>query len=411
MGAKKKSERVATILVGVCGGIAAYKTVDLVSRLRKEGHDVRVAMSAAACEFVTPLTFAALSGQAVLTRNFPEADRESGDQLYPHLYPATQADVFVLMPATADMIGRIAQGLGDEIISTCALSLPPTCRRFFCPSMNVEMWEQSSVQESVRVLEERGWIRLGPESGPLACGMEGAGRLIEPDQVAERVSAALAKGCSWIGKKVLILSGPTREHLDPVRYIGNASSGRMGKALAEAAADRGAQVTLVTGPVPEALWPRRSGIRIVPVCSAGEMLEAARKPFVKCDIAFFAAAVADYQPVAYVETKIEKPAGQWSLNLQPTPDIAATLAADRKKKQRLIGFALQSGDGREAAREKLVRKGFDAIVLNAPDAMGADAATYTFISANGKEEAWGHLPKTACADKLCDACVDATRIS
>lgn len=403
MSAKKKREQSATILVGVCGGIAAYKTVDLVSRLRKKGHDVRVAMSAAACEFVTPLTFAAVSGEAVLTRNFPEAERDSGDQLYPHLYPATQADAFVLMPATADMIGRIAQGLGDEIISTCALSLPPSCSRFFCPSMNVEMWEQSSVQESVRILEERGWIRLGPDSGPLACGMEGAGRLIDPDLVAERVSAALAKGCVWRGKRVLILSGPTREHLDPVRYIGNASSGRMGKALAEAAADRGAQVTFVTGPVHEALWPRRPGIRVVPVCSADEMLEAARKPFAKSDSVFFAAAVADYQPIECAEAKLEKATGEWSLALRPTPDIAATLAADRKKKQRLIGFALQSGDGREAAREKLARKGFDAIVLNDPAAMGADAATYTFITANGKEEDWGHLTKTSCADKLCDA--------
>lgn len=334
----KKAPKARTVLVGVCGGIAAYKTVEVVSRLRQQGHDVHVAMSDAACQFVTPLTLAAVSGNRVLTHTFPDAEKESGDDLYPHLYPATRADVFVLMPATADMIGKIAQGLGNEIVSMCTLPLPAACRRYFCPSMNVEMWEQPSVQDSVRTMEERGWIRIGPDSGALACGMEGAGRMAEPVVVLEQIAQTLARAQSLAGKEVLILSGPTHEHLDPVRYLGNASSGRMGKALAEEAADRGAGVTFVTGPIHKDYLPRRSGIDLVPVTSAEEMFEAARTSFKAADLAIFAAAVADYQPAAKTSEKKGKKTGDWSLKLTSTPDIAKTLSGAKKKKQRTIGL-------------------------------------------------------------------------
>ncbi len=392
-----------TILIGVCGGIAAYKTVEVVSRLRQEGHDVHVVMSESACEFVAPLTFAALSGNKALTRTFPDATHKASDDLYPHLYPATRADVFVLMPATANMIGRIAQGLGDEIVSVCALSLPAMCRRYFCPSMNVEMWEQSSVQDGVRAMEERGWIRLGPESGVLACGMEGAGRMVEPAEVLDRIRAALLRASSLSGKRVLILSGPTREHLDPIRYLGNAGSGRMGKALAEEAADRGARVTFVTGPVHDAFLPRREGIEILPVTSAEQMLETARKPFKKADVTIFAAAVADYRPTAPATEKRKKRTSDWSLRLTATPDIAATLSATKKKKQRTIGFALQTGDGLKEARNKLKTKNLDAIVLNHPEAMDADTGAFTFIEKNQTETPWGTIDKRACAGRIWDA--------
>lgn len=402
----KKAPKARTILVGICGGIAAYKTVEVVSRLRQQGHDVHVAMSEAACQFVTPLTFAAVSGNRVLTHSFPDPEKNTGDDLYPHLYPATRADVFVLMPATADMIGKIAQGLGHEIVSMCTLSLPAACRRYFCPAMNVEMWEQPSVQDGVRTMEERGWIRIGPDSGALACGMEGAGRMAEPAVVLEQITQTLARAQSLSGKRVLILSGPTHEHLDPVRYLGNASSGRMGKALAEEAADRGADVTVVTGPIHKDYLPRRAGIRIVPVTRAEEMLDAAKKPFKAADLTLFAAAVADYQPAARSAEKKGKKTGDWSLKLTPTPDIAATLSGAKKKKQRTLGFALQTGDGLKEARGKLKAKNFDAIVLNHPDAMNAETGTFTFIPEDQPEQVWGPLNKRACAERILDAAAE-----
>ena len=403
---KTKKKKIGTILIGVCGGIAAYKTVEVVSRLRQDGHDVHVAMSEAACKFVTPLTFAAVSGNRVLTRSFPDAGKEAGDDLYPHLYPATRADVFVLMPGTADMIGRIAQGLGNEIVSMCALSLPAHCRRFFCPSMNVEMWEQSSVQDGVRSMEERGWTRIGPDAGALACGMEGAGRMAEPATVLEHIAIALARADSLTDKQVLILSGPTHEYLDPVRYIGNASSGRMGKALAEEAADRGAQVTFVTGPVHSDYLPRRAGIKIIPITGAQEMLEAAEEPFKRADLAVFVAAVADYRPTAVSAQKSAKKTGDWTLALTPTPDIAATLAAAKKPAQRTIGFALQTGAGLDEARKKLKSKKLDGIVLNHPEAMNAESGTFTFIASDLSESAWGALGKRDCAVHILNAATE-----
>lgn len=391
-----------TILIGVCGGIAAYKTVEVVSRLRQMGHVIHVAMSEAACQFVTPLTFAAISGNRVLTHSFPDAEQESGDALYPHLYPATQADVFLLMPATADMLGRVAQGLGNEIISMCALSLPASCRRILCPSMNVEMWEQDAVQASIRILEDRGWIRLGPGSGALACGMEGAGRMAEPADVLDYLAQGFAKAQALTGKTVLILSGPTHEHLDPVRYIGNASSGRMGKALAETAADRGAHVLFVTGPVSNDQLPRREAVDLIRVISAADMLEAATSLFPRAELIVFAAAVADYRPATRLEEKREKPSAAWALDLTPTPDIAATLSAQKRPDQRSIGFALQTGDGLQAAQGKLERKQLDAIVLNHPDSMGASSGTFTWITKEQPPQEWGALSKRDGAIKIID---------
>lgn len=404
---KKAKPETRTILVGVCGGIAAYKTVEVVSRLRQQGHDVHVTMSDAACEFVTPLTFAAVSGNRVLTHTFPDAARESSDDLYPHLYPATRTHLFVLMPATADMIGRIAQGQGSEIVSMCALSLPAACRRFFCPSMNVEMWEQPSVQDGVRAMEQRGWIRLGPDSGSLACGMEGAGRMAEPAVVLERIAETLRRADSLNGKRVLILSGPTREHMDPVRYLGNASSGRMGKALAEEAADRGARVTFVTGPVHSDYLPRRRDIEIIPVVSAEDMLDAARKPFKAAHLTVFAAAVADYRPSKVSKQKRGKESGGMTLALSPTPDIAATLSSKKKPGRVTIGFALQTGSGAGEARAKLKHKHLDAIVLNHPDSMEAESGRFTFISTRRPDAPWGTLTKRTCAEQILN---EATRM-
>ena len=236
-----------TVLVGVTGGVAAYKAVEIVSALRKEGHEVTVAMTEAAQRFVTPLTFAAVSGRPVLTHPVPQDDADTVEETYPHLYPATRADVFVVVPCTANTLAKLAHGMGDDIVSCSALSLPATCARMVCPAMNLEMWNQPVVQENLDTLERRGWVRIGPEAGHLACGMSGPGRLARPRDILQVVRQHLSGFPALDGRRVLILSGPTREHIDPIRFIGNPSSGKMGRALAEAAAAAGAEVDFVTG--------------------------------------------------------------------------------------------------------------------------------------------------------------------
>lgn len=389
-------------LLGVCGGVAAYKAVDVASRLRKAGWEVHVALSEAAGAFVTPLTFAAVTGHRVLDRLFVNANEASGDALYPHLYPSTRAALFLLLPATADMIARIAHGHGSDIVSTCALSLPATCRRVFCPAMNVEMWRQPVVGENVRKLEALGWTRIGPVAGPLACGMAGEGRMSEPADIVAGLDAPTIARANLAGRRVLIVSGPTREHLDPVRFIGNPSSGRMGQALAEEAMAAGATVDFVTGPVAPANLPR--GAEITPVTSAEDMLAAAAAGYARADIAIYAAAVADYRPVVRHERKLPKKGGRITVDLEATPDVAATLNAGKRKGQVAIGFALQTHDGAKNARAKLERKHLDGIVLNGLDALGGDSGTYTWIGARAgrapEVEPWGKLDKSACARRI-----------
>lgn len=359
-------------------------------------------MTPAAEKFVQPLTFAAVSGQRVFTHLFPKADEAEGDAVYPHLYPATNADFFVVMPATANTLSRLVQGVGDDPVTCSALSLPPQCRRLFCPAMNVEMWAQPVVQAHAQQLVARGWVALGPEQGTLACGMEGAGRMVEPETVRAYIETVWGARQQMQGQRVLICSGPTREYLDPVRYLSNASSGRMGQALAETAADRGAKVHFVTGPVASAAWPRRAGIEIVHVTSAREMEAAAQAAFDSVDYAICVAAVADYRPRQRQDTKPPKLAAPWELELVANPDIAAGLGKRKRLNQRVIGFALQTGDGRDEARVKLNAKGLDAIVLNHPEALNAEEGTYTWLTAN-QETPWGSLTKPVCAAHIWDA--------
>ncbi len=395
---------VQTALVGICGGIAAYKAVDVVSRLRKAGWKVHVAMSDAAQKFVTALTFAAVSGNPVLETLFPSPGAHGGDELYPHLYPATNADLFILLPATADMIGRVANGLGSDVVSTSALSLPSHCRRFFCPAMNVEMWNQPVVKANVARLERDGWARIGPNAGALACGMEGEGRMAEPQEIVEAILQEMESAQALRGKKVLVISGPTREHIDPVRFIGNPSTGKMGKALAEEAVASGADVEFVTGPVAEVNLPHRDHLKIHHVTSAEDMLKKAKALYGGADVVIYAAAVADYKPVERHEKKLPKKSGDITLQLTATPDVAATLNEKKRKGQVAIGFALQTHDGVEKARAKLEKKHLDGIVLNSLEALGGDTGTYTYLSAaNGRPaalEEWGKLEKRACARKI-----------
>lgn len=396
-----------TVLAAICGGVAAYKAVDVVSRLRKAGLAVHVAMSDAAQEFVTPLTFGAVSGQPVLTTMFPRDPAASGDARYPHLYPSTRADLFVLMPATADIMAKIVQGVGSDLVSTCALSLPATCRRVFCPSMNVEMWNQPVVQANVRTLEERGWLRIGPDAGLLACGMEGAGRMSEPVEIADTLLGLRERAGQLAGRRVLVISGPTREHLDPVRYIGNPSTGKMGKALAEVALAAGAEVDFVSGPVAEENLPRGPRLNVRRVVSAQDMLEAAQAVYAAADVVIYAAAVADYRPAEYHAEKLPKQSGDLVLRLQATPDVAATLNAAKRPGQVTIGFALQTHDGLAKAEDKLRRKHLDGIVLNGLDALGGESGEYTFIGFDPAGSAavatWGVLGKRACAQRILDA--------
>jgi phosphopantothenoylcysteine decarboxylase/phosphopantothenate--cysteine ligase len=400
-----------TALLGICGGVAAYKAVEVASRLRKAGWDVHVAMSDAARKFVTPLTFAAVSGNPVLESLFPSTSSHQGEALYPHLYPASRAGLFVLLPATADMIARVAAGLGNDIVSTCILSLPAACRRIFCPAMNVEMWNQPVVQANIGKLEASGWIRIGPNAGPLACGMEGQGRMAEPAEIERAIAGITDTGLALKGKKVLILSGPTREHLDPIRFLSNASSGKMGKALADEASALGAKVEFVTGPVPETSIPGGPGVSVHHVVSAEDMLGAARKLYADADLVLYAAAVADYRPAERHDKKRPKGKGAITLALETTHDVAGTLNMKKRKGQVAIGFALQTHDGLTKAGAKMAEKFMDGIVLNGMDALGGDSGTYTFLRAGrgGKDAVteWGPLDKRTCARKILQEAVAA----
>ncbi|MBN1269995.1 MAG: bifunctional phosphopantothenoylcysteine decarboxylase/phosphopantothenate--cysteine ligase CoaBC [Kiritimatiellae bacterium] len=389
-------------LCGICGGIAAYKAVDVVSRLAKHGFDVHVAMTEAARKFITPLTFQAVIGRRVTTTLFAPPQADDAEEIYPHLYPTGDADVFVLLPATADMIAKIAQGWGDDVVAASVLALPARCRRFFCPAMNVNMWNQPAVQKDVQTLEAAGWTRIGPGTGKLACGTEGEGRMAEPDEIVTTILLTdFSAAAALQGRRVLILSGPTREHIDPVRYLSNASSGKMGKALAEEALAMGAHVDFVTGPVPPGNMPLGRELAVHSVTGAREMLATSKPLFAKADVIIYAAAVADYEPAQPSEAKLPKSTGDFALPLKATPDIAATLCANKRRGQVAIGFALQEPGTQRQAAEKLKVKHLDGIVLNSPAALGADRGTYSYLSAADKDFAdWGELPKRICAQRI-----------
>ena len=270
--------------------------------------------------------------------------------------------------------------------------------------MNVEMWRQPVVQENVKILETRGWLRIGPATGTLACGTTGEGRMSEPADIVQQLFGVPAEaGTSNLrGKNVLIVSGPTHEHFDPVRFIGNPSSGKMGKALAEEAASAGARVTFVSGPVADSNLPAAADLEIHRVVSADEMLATAQKFYAQADIVIYAAAVADYKPAEFHAQKLPKKEGELTLKLTATPDIAATLNRKKKTGQICIGFALQTSGGEAKAREKLKKKKFDGIVLNSTDALGGESGAYRFLSAREKSSFadWGTISKTGCAKKI-----------
>jgi phosphopantothenoylcysteine decarboxylase/phosphopantothenate--cysteine ligase len=393
------SEAAPSVLLGVAGGIAAYKSAALTSLMRDRGWQVTVAMTPSSQKFVTPETFAAASGQPVLCESFPD-DPADLEATYPHLYPATKVDACVLAPATANLIAKAAHGIGDEVVSTALLSLPRTAHRVFCPAMNVEMWDQEVVQRNVATLGALGWRQVGPDSGHLACGVTGAGRMSEPEAIVDVVAGLLAADGRLAGKRVLMTSGPTVEHIDPVRFLSNHSSGRMGKVIAEAAAAAGATVDFVTGPVHASCLPRHPGIRLHNVVSAHDMLEASRAFFPEADAAIFVAAVADYMPAAPMPHKAPKKLTGLSIPLVPNHDIAKELCTHKRPEQHCIGFALETQNGVDNAKGKISRKKFDAIVLNGVSSFGGDAGHFTWIEADGEPEVWGDLQKVDCAGKI-----------
>lgn len=381
------------VLLGVTGGIAAYKVPLLVRALVKAGADVQVLMTSAAHDFVSPLVLSTLSGKPALTEL---VDRNDGTAVWnDHVHLARWADVLLIAPATAHTLGKMAHGLCDNLLLACWLSAE--CPVYIAPAMDLEMYRDPSVAGNIAALKKRGVRMIGPETGELASGLSGEGRMTEPDEIVAALVAGLKSGSALAGKRLLINAGPTQEAIDPVRYIGNRSSGKMGFALALEAATRGALVELVAGPV--TLKAEHPGIHRTDVVSAAEMAEACKKLFTAADLAILSAAVADWRPATVAGKKLKKKAGMEALALEGTEDILAWMGANKRKGQRLVGFALETNDGEAHAREKLKRKKLDLIVLNTLGepgvGFGHDTNQVTLID---KGTAARHLPLMSKAD-------------
>ena len=383
------------IVLGVSGGIAAYKACDLVSRLKKRGAQVRVVLTKHACEFVPPLTFETLSGNPAYTDAF---DRKFEIE---HVALAKWADAAVIAPATANILAKMAAGIADELLSTTLLAA--TAPVLAAPAMNTAMWKNPATQANVKTLAERGVTFVGPESGVLACGDADVGRMSEPAQIVDALDALLNPPVRDLeGRRVLVTAGPTVERIDPVRYITNRSTGKMGYAIAEAAVARGAIVTLVSGPV-ELDAPK--GAELVKIESSAQLCEAVLARASEMDAVIQAAAPADFTPETVAEKKIKKTGDEMSLKLVPTTDVAAELGRRKRPGQVLVAFAAETNDVEDNARGKLVRKNADLVVANdvtRPGAgFGADTNIVTLVTRDGLAP----LPKQskrAVADAILD---------
>lgn len=343
------------IIIAVSGGIAAYKSAELVRLLRKANANVRVLMTHGACEFITPLTLQALSGNPVHTELLDE-EAEAG---MGHIELARWADAVLVAPATADIIARIVQGRADDLVTAVILATPAPL--FVAPAMNQQMWANQATQDNISALKQRGTVVVGPEAGEQACGDVGQGRLLEPPAIVDALAAAFDTQ-PLAGRKVVITAGPTREAIDPVRYLSNHSSGKMGFALARAAAEAGAQTILISGPVQLATPDR---VTRVDVTSAQDMLVAAQEHSAGADLFIGAAAVADYRPAQNHEQKLKKADGVGlSLELIENPDVIATIAISASRPTVVVGFAAETQNVLEYARGKLARKNLDFIVAN-----------------------------------------------
>ena len=369
------------IVLGVTGGIAAYKSAEVVSRLRHLGAEVHVIMTRNATEFVAPLAFQTLSANQVVTDTFSAPEYWNVE----HVALAKLAEVFVIAPATANILAKMANGIADDMLSTTVLATGAPI--LAAPAMNTGMWTAPATQQNVKTLKERGVRMIGPDSGKLACGDEGAGRMSEPEAIVEEICRILANRQDLAGEKVLITAGATRERLDPVRFITNDSSGKMGFAIAEAARDRGAEVTVIRGSVTAEV---PAGIRVITIESAEDLYDAMMRETPAQDVIIQAAAVCDYRPAVRRDRKIKKENGcDLMLQLKENPDIAKAVGERKRSGQTLVGFAAETDNVRKNAKSKLKKKNLDMIVANDVTKPGAgfnaDTNIATLMTKNGSE--------------------------
>ncbi|MGC2301409.1 MAG: bifunctional phosphopantothenoylcysteine decarboxylase/phosphopantothenate--cysteine ligase CoaBC [Acidobacteriaceae bacterium] len=389
------------VTVGVSGGIAAYKSAELVRDLQKHALDVQVVMTQAAQHFIQPLTFAALTGHKVITGLWAPEGTDSGDAVsaIEHIDAAQTTDALVIAPATADILAKFAHGIADDFLTT--MYLATTAPVIVAPAMNVNMWQHPATQANIETLANRNVRIVAPESGYLACGMVGAGRLAENEAIVEAVLRVLHHRNDFAGETVLVTAGGTREALDPVRFLGNRSSGKMGYAIAEAAQRRGARVILVSAPT--ALRPP-ANVEMIPVVTTEEMRKAVLSRVDQASIVIKAAAVADYRPRAQAAQKMRR-SGSLNLELEPTEDILAAVVEQRHDGMLVIGFAAETEDVLAHGRDKLLRKGADAIVLNDVSREGlgfdSDRNAVTFLTRDRAMEL-PELPKRELADRILD---------
>lgn len=392
-----------TILLGVTGGIAAYKAAALASALIKQHAAVEVVMTRNATQFITPLTFEQLTGRKVMVDTF---DRNFVHQVE-HISLAQLTDLVIIAPATANICAKLAHGLADDMLTTTVLAC--RCPKLIAPAMNTNMYENPVTQDNLDTLRRYGWDVISPASGRLACGAVGPGKLPEPEELLQYILRRLAFPHDLEGKKVLISAGPTQEALDPVRYITNHSTGKMGYALARMAMLRGAEVTLVSGPVSIAPPPF---VRLVPIVSARDMFEAITANAPDADYIFMAAAVADYTPARYVDDKIKKHDGDLSIPLQRTKDILAYLGEHRSDNQIICGFSMETRDMLENSRAKLQKKKVDMICANnlkVPGAgFGVDTNVITMITKDDTTQL-PLLTKEKTANAILDKAISLTK--
>ena len=386
------------VLLAVCGSIAAYKAAFFVRLLVKSGAEVKVIMTESAKDFITPLTLATLSKNPVLSSFY---QNENGEW-HNHVELGLWADLMIVAPVSANTLSKLANGAADNLLT--AVYLSARCPVMVCPAMDLDMYQHPATRRNLKTLADYGNIIVDAESGELASGLTGEGRMAEPEHILEKVKSFFQQTQSFVGKKVMMTSGPTHESIDPVRFIGNHSTGKMGKAIALELANRGAEVEFISGPAAHA--PHHPLIRVTKVTSAEEMFEAAKAYFETSDIGIFTAAVADYKPETMVTSKLKKKEQALQITLVPNPDIASQLGAMKKKHQFTVGFALETDEEQVNARKKLESKNLDVIVLNSLNHEGAgfahDTNKVSIFDRHNKEQHFELKSKVEVAKDLVD---------
>ncbi|MFH1009576.1 MAG: bifunctional phosphopantothenoylcysteine decarboxylase/phosphopantothenate--cysteine ligase CoaBC [Candidatus Latescibacterota bacterium] len=402
-GNRKGMNKGRNIIVGVTGGIAAYKAAELVRALRKRDAETAVVMTESAKRFITPLTMETVSGRAVATELFPPNKRVG----VRHISMAEWASLIVVAPATANFIGKVASGIADDLLSTIVMAACGPV--LFAPAMNDRMWTNPIVQRNIHALQDAGMLFVEPETGVLASGKIGTGRLAGIDRIVKTVENILNRSETLSGRKILITASRTEEDIDPVRFLTNRSTGKMGYALAEVAYRKGAEVVLISGPTE---LPPPIGAELVRVRTAEEMRRAVIERFADCDALIAAAAVADFRPERFSEQKIKKGAGEWALKLARTADILSEIAPSKGDRV-LVGFAVETENAIANAREKLQKKNLDFVVLNNPmmegAAFGSDTNVVTILDRQGHTEEFPKMSKLEVAEKVMEKV--QTRIS